>query len=153
MTIEIASIAARPDLIPAAALRFWTQWGRKGGYTLPEAEAWIATHTATIGPNQCWVLLESGQPAAIASFEVHDLDARPDLTPWLANLVVDEACRGRGHAIRLVRHVEEACRAADIPALYLNTESAAALYARLGWVEIGTAAHKGHPVTIMRRDL
>ena len=153
MTIEIVSIVDRPDLIAYAAHAQWLQWARKNGRTVAQQEAWMATHTATVGPNQAWVLLDGGEPAAIATFEVHDLDERPDLSPWLANLVVAEAFRGRGHAIRLVGQCEAAAKAAGIPRLYLNTEGAAPLYARLGWFEIGVAEHKGHPVIVMAKDL
>jgi GNAT superfamily N-acetyltransferase len=82
-----------------------------------------------------------------------DLAARPDLTPWLADVRVDPPFRGRGHAARLVRHVEAACRAAGISRCYLHTEAAAEMYARLRWVAIGAAEHHGHAVTIMARDL
>ncbi len=153
MSIEIVTIVDRPDLIPAAARWQWEQWGRKNNVPIEQVEAFMASHTATSGPPQCFVLLDDGVPAAVATLEHHDLDARPDLTPWLANLVVDPAFRGRGHAIRLVQHTEAACRAAGLPRFYLNTESAAPLYARLGWVEIGTAPHYDHTVTIMVREL
>ena len=153
MPIEIVSVIDRPDLVPVAANWHWRQWGRKNGFSLADEEAWVAAHTATLGPNQAWVLLDDGTPAGMATFEFHDLDDRPDLSPWLANLVVDEAFRGRGHAIRLVGHTEAACIAAGIPTLHLNTEGAEALYARLGWHEIGTAEHMGHPVTIMHKQL
>jgi GNAT superfamily N-acetyltransferase len=151
--ITIVSTRERPDLIKVAAAWHWAQWGRKHGHTLAGAEGWLGGHTARVGPPQCFVLLEEGSPAAMATFEHHDLDARMDLSPWLANLVVAPEFRGRGHAIRLVRHTEAACRTAGIPELYLNTEGAAPLYARLGWEEIGSETHKGHPVIVMRRVL
>ena len=153
MGIEIVSIVDRPDLVGVAAAWQWEQWGRKNGAPLATVEAFIAAHIAVIGVPQCFVLLDGGVPAAVATLEAHDLDARPDLSPWLANLVVDPAFRGRGHAIRLVRHTEAACRAAGLPRLYLNTESAKELYGRLGWVDIGTAPHFDHVVTIMVREL
>lgn len=153
VTIEIVSIVERPDLVALAAAWQWEQWGRKNGAPIGAVEAFIAAHTAVSGVPQCFVLLDDGVPAAVATLEAHDLDARPDLSPWLANLVVDPAFRGRGHAIRLVRHTEAVCRAAGLKRLYLNTESAKDLYARLGWLEIGTAPHFDHIVTIMVREL
>jgi GNAT superfamily N-acetyltransferase len=151
--ITIVSTLERPDLIKVAAAWYWAQSGRENGHTLMGCEGWLSGHMARVGPPQCFVLLEEDTPAAMVTFEHYDLDARMDLSPWLADLVVTPASRGRGHAIRLVRHTEAACRAAGIPELYLNTEGAAPLYARLGWEEIGTEMHKGHPVTVMRRVL
>jgi GNAT superfamily N-acetyltransferase len=151
--ITIVSTLERPDLTKVAAAWHWTQWGRKNGHTLIGGEGWLYGHTARVGPPQCFVLLDGDTPAAMATFEHHDLDARMDLSPWLANLVVTPEFRRRGYAIRLVRHTEAVCRAAGIPELYLNTEGVAPLYARLGWEEIGTEMHKGHPVIVMRRLL
>ena len=153
MAVEIVSIVDRPDLIEASAQWQWEQWGRRAGATMAQMVAFVAGHTATSGINQCFVLLDGGTPAGTVTTEAEDLAARPDLSPWLANLVVDEAFRGRGHANRLVRHVEAAFQAAGITPIYLNTEHAAGLYTRLGWIDIGTAPHNGHSVTIMRRDL
>ena len=149
--ITIVSTRERPDLLKVAAAWQWAQWGRSNGDSLPDVEAWLGGHTARLGPPQCFVLLEQDTPTAMATFEHHDLDARMDLSPWLANLVVAPEFRRRGHAIRLVRHTEAACRTAGIPELYLNTADAAPLYARLGWQEIGTEMHMGHPVIVMRR--
>jgi GNAT superfamily N-acetyltransferase len=76
------------------------------------------------------VLLEDGAPAGTASLDHADLDTRPDLTPWLANVFVAPEFRGRGHARRLVRYIEAASRTGGgTEVLYLHTEDAMALYA------------------------
>jgi GNAT superfamily N-acetyltransferase len=153
MRIDVVHIADRLDLAPAVAAWVWQEWGRHGGHTLAEETGWIAGHDARSGVNQCFVVVEDGVAAAVATLEEADLDERPDLSPWLANVFVAPGHRGRGHAARLVRQVEATARASGVARLYLHTESAAGLYVRLGWTEIGHATHRGHPVTIMARDL
>ena len=153
MEIDIVHIADRPDLAALAAGWMWGEWGQAEGRTPEQLTAWLAGHTARAGVNQAFVLLDGGIPAGTATLEADDLDPRPDLTPWLANVFVDPAFRSRGHAVRLVRHVEQAARRSGIGRLYLHTATAAGLYARLGWATIGQAVHHGHEVTIMARDL
>ena len=61
----------------------------------------------------------------------NDHESRPDLSPWLAALLVSPNHRGRGVGSRLVRSlVLEAVRLA-IPRVYLGTDIPE-YYARLG---------------------
>lgn len=151
--IEIVTTAARPDLIPVASAWLWREWGIRRGRTQAQVTAGVTGRTAPQGPEQTFVLLDHGQPAATASFVHHDLDPRPDLTPWLASVFVHPDFRGRGHAPRVVGAVEASARAAGIATLYLDTNTAAPLYARLGWVAFDEALDLGEVVTLMRRDL
>jgi GNAT superfamily N-acetyltransferase len=153
MAIEIVTAAARPDLIDLIARWIWMQWGNRKGRPLDGIAARMRTRVAAVGPEQIFILLEDGAAVATASLVRDDLDERPDLTPWLASVYVDPPARGRGHATRLVRTVEDACVQARIPALWLHTEDAAGLYAKLGWHVVGPADDTGHPVTVMRRNL
>jgi hypothetical protein len=45
-----------------------------------------------------FILLADGEPVGTASLAAHDLDERPDLTPWLAGVFVDPHTRGQGYA-------------------------------------------------------
>lgn len=151
--IEIVTTAERPELIEEVSLWLWREWGiRRGRSQRQVAEAMAARRAAT-GPEQTHVLLDEGRAAATASLVHHDLDARPDLTPWLASVFVHPDFRGRGHAARVVRAVEASARAAGIATFYLDTNTAAPLYAGLGWVAFGRSVDLGEPVTLMRRDL
>ncbi|MDA8051201.1 MAG: GNAT family N-acetyltransferase [Rhodospirillales bacterium] len=130
---------------------------------LPTLQAWLGNRrTPAFSPAHCFILLAArarvahgayGVPAGTASLTPRGLDSRADLTPWLANLYVPPAYRGRGHAQRLVAAVESAARAARVPTLWLVTRSAAPLYARLGWQPVGPTLFHGDPATLMRRDL
>ncbi len=86
-------------------------------------------HGAPGRPEETFVLFEGDIPVATASLARHDLDSRPDLTPWLAGVFVEPAFRQRGYAIVLVRYVEARAMVASVPTLWLNTWTAEPLYA------------------------
>ncbi len=151
--IQIVTTASRPDVIPAASAWLWEEWARHKGRTAAQVEARMASRKATAGPEQTFVVLEDGIPVATASLVHHDLDPRPELTPWLASVYVDPPFRGRGHAERLVRAVEDAARAGGVRRLWLHSEHAVGLYAKLGWIADGPEVDHGHPVTLMHKDL
>jgi GNAT superfamily N-acetyltransferase len=88
---------------------------------------------AETGPTQTFILLIDGEPVGTASLVAHDLDERPDLTPWLAGVFVAPKYRGRGYVGRLIAAVEQAGRSASIPTLWLYTNTAERVYARAGW--------------------
>jgi predicted N-acetyltransferase YhbS len=150
-TLQIIRITERPDLAASVA-RFQTE-AFPSEETLEQAVARVSGHTAVLGPNQAFVLLEDGVPIGTASFTQTDMVARSELTPWLASVYMVPAQRGRGLAARLVRAVEAAARDTAVPTLWLFTDTAAPLYARLGWIDVGQEIEAGKPVTLMRRDL
>lgn len=100
-----------------------------------------------------FVLLEDGRPLGMVTLAEDDLDIRPDLNPWLADLYVAAPVRGRGHGLRLVRALEAEARTMGLDRLWLFTSGAAALYAKAGWIAVETVARPDEAITIMRRDL
>jgi GNAT superfamily N-acetyltransferase len=100
-----------------------------------------------------FILLAEGDPVGTASLAAHDLEERPDLTPWLAGVFVDPRVRGRGYAAHLIAAVEDECRATSISTLWLYTRTAERIYARAGWRTIEIVQHSDKPYALMRRDL
>jgi predicted N-acetyltransferase YhbS len=150
-TPELVRLSERPEL--AAIIAGLQTEAFPSEETLEEAVERVSAQTAPIGPGQVFILLEGGVPIGTASFTQTDMVARPDLTPWLASVYMVPAHRGRGLAVQLVRAVEMAAREAAVPTLWLFTDTAAPLYARLGWIDVGQVIEAGKPVTLMRRDL
>ena len=150
---SLATIVERPDLIAPVAAWLHEAFWHWDGYTLNDTQDAVARSTSRAGPQQTWVLLEGEDPVATASLAHDDLHERPLLTPWLAGVYVTPAARGRGYARTVIGAVIQACRAARIPTLWLYTNSAEGLYAKLGWnvAEIVARAHKPD-VTLMRQD-
>jgi GNAT superfamily N-acetyltransferase len=151
LAIRVVTLAERPDL--AAVVAAWQTLAFPDEEPEAAALTRISAQVAAVGPDQVFVLVEGEEPVGTASLVRQDLPARPDLTPWLASVYVAPVYRGRGHAATLVAVVEAAARKAAIGTLWLFTESATRLYARLGWVEAGREVDAGKHVTLMRRDL
>lgn len=66
-----------------------------------------------------------------------DEPARPELTPWLAALWVDESMRKQGVATMLLREAIERSAALGVDRLYLSARPALrGFYTKLGWQPI-----------------
>ncbi len=152
MTSTIVALIDRPDLIPIVAAWLWHEWGRHKGRTIEMATTRLADRTAD-SFDQTFVSLDGATPVATASLVKADLASRPELSPWLAGVFVDSPFRGHGHAVALVRRVEEAARTAGVTTLWLHTEHASGLYAKLGWEPVGPEMDHQFAVTLMKRHL
>lgn len=151
MGFKIAAVSDRPELAPVVAAWLVDAFGHPGGRTAEEITALVLS--PPVGPEETFVLFDEGVPVGTASLAHEDLEARPDLTPWLAGVVVQPAFRGRGYATALVRRVEAFAVAASVPVLWLYTWTAEPLYARLGWHRAGleTDQKRGEVVLMTRR--
>lgn len=69
-----------------------------------------------------------------AQLKEHDMDERPNLSPWFAGFYVKESYRKQGVGERLLNGVIQKAKAIGIAELYLFTERAEAYYAKRGWL-------------------
>jgi GNAT superfamily N-acetyltransferase len=149
MDYRIAAVSEQPEMAPLVAGWLLDAFGHPGSPTVEAMTAMLLPPRV----GETFVLFEGDVPVGTASLAQKDLASRPDLTPWLAGLVVQPAFRGRGYATALVQRVEASARAASVPTLWLYTWTAASLYARLGWQRVGLEQDKGVDVVLMRHDL
>ena len=149
----IVSTAERPDLASVVASWLWTEFSRARGSSLDETLEAVRTSATAARMPRTFVLLVDGKPVGTASLAAQDLEARPDLTPWLAGVFIEPAARGQGLAARLIGAVEDECRRRSIPTLWLYTRSAEKVYRRAGWRTVETFALGDKSYLLMRRDL
>ncbi len=148
----IVTTADRPDLLAPVANWLWHESWQRLGYSLAETEAELATYRAVLGPPQTFVLLVDNQPVGTASLTAHDLDERPDLTPWLSDVFVIPEARGRGYVRDLLSAFDNACVASGIGTAWLYTNTAERICAKAGWQAVETVKRAGkQPVALMRR--
>lgn len=153
MLTSIVSAIDRPDLVELTVRWRWNEWLRDKE---PFEDALGRSRKATamgLQIPQSFVLLVDDKPVGTASITAHDLDERPDLTPWLAGVFVVPEARGHGYAALLVSAVENEGRRQSVQTLWLHTNTAERVYARLGWQTVETVQHNNKPVALMRRDL
>ncbi len=154
MGTSIVSTSDRPDLVPVVAHWLWEAFWQDSGKpfeTLLDAVRESSVTTCLMP--RTFVMLANDEPVGTASLVAHDLDERPDLTPWLAGVFVEPHARGRGYAGCLISVVEREARSASVATLWLYTNKAERIYARAGWRTVETVRHGGKPFALMRRDL
>lgn len=149
--MRILPLAETPHVATVAA---WlhAEWWAASGWTLDGTAGFLRAATGPAAPC-CFVAEEAGMPLGTALFDIDDLPSRPDLSPWLASVLVAPAHRGRGVATALVRRVEDAARAQGHREIWLFTFSAAAFYAARGWRPAGVEEWQGRPVDLMTKAL
>lgn len=152
--ISIVSTSDRPDLVPMIAHWLWEAFWHDSGKPFEQLLAAVRESSVAAGlMPRTFILLADGEPVGTASLVAHDLDERPDLTPWLAGVFIEPHARGQGYAGHLISAVEQEARSASIPTLWLYTNKAERIYARAGWRTVETVQHSGRLFALMRRDL
>lgn len=137
---------------PEVARWLHAEWWAVDGWALADTEAFLRHATGPAAP--CVFVAEvEGRPVGTATLDTDDLPSRPDLSPWLASVLVLPAWRRRGIASALVQAVERHAVALGHARIWLFTPGSAPFYAARGWVPEGEEAWRRRPVTLMRRDL
>ena len=149
--MKVVTITERPRLAPAVAEWLLEEFRHA---LSPSFDEQLAKLIAQEAPEETFVLFDDDVPVGTASLVTNDLPSRPDLTPWLASVLVRPQFRGRGYSAPLIKHVEGAA-AASTAVLWLYTWSAEPVYARLGWERVGLErdTDRNIEVVLMRRNL
>lgn len=86
-------------------------WGQQEGYSREAVRAYLARGLRSDGLPQTYGMHLDGRLIGMYQFARGDLFVRPDLSPWLANVYMDEAFRGKGYGRYLLATVAENARA------------------------------------------
>lgn len=111
-------------------------WGEAGGYSLEQIRAYLLHAACESRIPQTYAAYEGGALLGIYHIMMDDLFVRPDLYPWLCNVFVSPACRGRGVGRALLTSVPDAMQRLGLNALYLYTMHEG-LYEKFGWAYLG----------------
>ncbi len=93
-------------------------------------------------------------PVGFCTFKLKE-EFRPDLGPWLADVVVDPKYQNQGIGKMLVDIAVRQAKELGFEKLYLFAfdQTIPEYYERLGWRKIGIDEFKSHPVTVMEVEL
>jgi predicted N-acetyltransferase YhbS len=152
MVSGFVTLTERPDVAPAVGE--WLLEAFRFDLSPPHDEL-VAKLLAQKAPEETFILFADDVPVETASLVTNDLPSRPDLTPWLASVLVRPQFRGKDYSAPLVRRVEAAATASAVKVLWLYTWSAEPLYARLGWERVGLErdTDRNTEVVLMKCDL
>jgi len=153
--ICVRPLGERPDTVPTLAAWLYEQWGYFHDHDSVERRIGeLNQRLQTDRVPVAFVALAGDAPGAepigTASLTVHDLETRPDLTPWLASVFVCAEHRGSGVGGALVNAVVAHARKLGVESLYLFTEDRTEFYERLGWSIDFADRYRGHPITVMK---
>lgn len=140
------SESARDDL----AHRLVAEFGQAyPDWSVAEARSEVANPT---GLPQTWCLVaEDGSAIASASLLADDeVTGYEHITPWLGNVLVAEAHRGRGLGAAIVDAALDQAWDRGFHTVHLVTDTAAAWYERRGWVVVGVVDVHGTAMQCMR---
>lgn len=129
---------------------FFASDGASFADTLQAQRAWLAQPSDDELPLLATV---DGKPAGCCLFVRAEIDAKHDLTPWLASLYVAPEFRNQGIGAALVRAIQQHARGVGCGELHLYTSKAEAFYARLGWIARERFDWHGERLTLMTRRL
>jgi len=80
-----------------------------------------------------YVAIAGEQLLGSACLVKHDMDTRPELSPWLAGVFVAPSQRRRGIGAALIQKAVEEAGLLGIERLYLYTLTSDTFYLKLGW--------------------
>jgi len=108
-------------------------WGKEEGYTFEGVKCYMEHTFQKDRLPKTYGLFDNGRIIGMFQFIYEDLDVRPDIYPWLANLYVDEEYRNKGMARILIQKVNEVAKTTlEFKELYLYTKHIG-LYEKFGW--------------------
>jgi len=152
--MQIEYLVDYPEYISELARLHFDEWS----YLYPgeSLEGRIARLRSSCGRNaipSVVVALEDGELLGSAMLVAHDMDSRPQLTPWLAGVFVKPQCRGKGTGSALVRRIEAEAHSLGVSTLYLYTPHTESLYERLGWSVTERCEYRNTNVVVMSKEL
>lgn len=152
MSVILLDLRQAPQHLPRLAAWHDAEWGHyHPGRRAGELAAQMRADYLHEAPWPLMVVAEvDGVAAGSASLVAQDMDTHPELGPWLANVYVDAAQRGRGLGRLLVRRIMDEAARLGLAHCYLFTHDQADFYAGLGWEALATEDYHGEPVTLMR---
>lgn len=152
--MRITYLSEKPEVMPVLAEWDHNEWGwLHPSQTIESNITWLKDNMGSGGVPSMFLALDHDKPVGMVGLTGHDLDTRPDLTPWLASLYVEAAYRKHGIGRALVDRVRREASAAGYNRLYLHTLDQEDFYTRLGWETIGPSIFYNQPVTVMAINL
>lgn len=143
-----------PDMLQPVAKWVYDQWGcYLPGRSIETAELALKQQPGPDGLPFTLIAVKAEEPVGVARLVASDLEARPDLQPWLASVFVPILERGHGIGASVCAGIIKYAGELGFSNIYLFTPDRAAFYERQGWSVIGQESHCDTEVTLMKFDL
>jgi GNAT superfamily N-acetyltransferase len=150
---HIEYLADHLDFVETLARWHWDEWDHADpNKSLASTIDWMRESANRDTIPLTLVAFANGEPLGSTSLLFHDLETRPELSPWVVGVYTRSDMRGQGIGSALVQHAVDTATRLGITRLYLYTDAHGAarrIYERLGWQPIVEEVYKGDPIVIM----
>jgi GNAT superfamily N-acetyltransferase len=134
LAFEISDLRQRPEFFDIVAMRIWQAWWEADGTPLGHISGRLRENMSDTQVPFALVAHDGQAFLGTSSVIASDLAERPQLTPWVAAVWVEEKARGHGIGAALVERAAQDCFALDIGRTYLCARPRmSGFYQRLGW--------------------
>jgi GNAT superfamily N-acetyltransferase len=148
--VQIELLADRPEFVPTLAEWHFREWAYlRPGDSVANRIRLLHERSGRHELPITFVASSGAELLGSAMLIHHEMDTRPQYTPWLAGVFVAPAQRGRGIGRALAEHVVREAAALGFTTTYLFTPSAEAFFSHLGWSIVEHTHYRDAGVTIM----
>jgi predicted N-acetyltransferase YhbS len=150
LSVQIELLADRPEFVPALAEWHFREWAYlRPGDSVANRIRLLHERSGRRELPITFVASSGAELLGSAMLMHHEMDTRPQYTPWLAGLFVAPEQRERGIGRALTQHVISEAEARGFARVYLFTPSAEAFFSHLGWSILEHTRYRDTDVTIM----
>lgn len=108
-------------------------WGKRDGLSYDGVKCFMKHSLLKDRLPQTYGLFFNNTIIGMFQLTYEDLNVRPDIYPWLANVYIDEQYRGKGYSKILLKSIKDiASKTTDFSTLFLYTRHVG-LYEKFGW--------------------
>jgi GNAT superfamily N-acetyltransferase len=148
----ISDLRQCPKFFDAVADRIWQAWWQPNGYPLDYISTRLRENMAAAPIPFALVAHDGERFLGTSSVIASDLEERPQLSPWVAAVWVEEDARRRGVGAALVNRATEDCFALGVIRAYLCARPPMTrFYEALGWTVIERKVGP-HDLSVFIRD-
>jgi GNAT superfamily N-acetyltransferase len=135
--VMISNLREHTEFLDIVAQRCWTAWWMEGAVSLEEYRGWVAACVASTTVPSCLVAHVGKEFRGAVSLIASDMNKRPQYTPWIAALWVEEGYRRQGTAVALIDSARKEAKRCGYEKAYLcATEANSPYYRARGFTQI-----------------
>ena len=133
----ISDLKDKPQFFDITADRIWNAWWKEEGHELDLVKGLLQDNLVATSIPIALTVHDNDTFMGTVSLIASDLDSRPQYTPWLAALWVDEQYRSLGVGNALMNAIKQAARDKGFDAVYLySIPQNHDYYSKRGWLMI-----------------
>jgi N-acetylglutamate synthase-like GNAT family acetyltransferase len=148
----ISDLRQWPNFFDTVADRIWQAWWLPNGYPLDTISTRLRENMEATPIPFALVAHDGEKFLGTSSVIASDLEERPQLSPWIAAVWVEEDARGHGIGAALVNRAAQDCFALGVSRAYLCARPRmTGFYEALGWTVVERKVGPHH-LSVFIRD-